>query len=261
MTARVMAKIGEFVYPTRATFTDALQVTDAAVTRFGNLIPYIEATKILGYNIKDPSAIPGYVYKRFDELCYFGLLARDKPNRGLRSTELGRRAFDPDYQTKANEAKAEAVRNVPIVAKAFTDWKGKIPEDNAFPARLADLASVTRLEAENHVTDLKKLISECFPVLQSSGQPSPLRRAEIVQPDFGTGRGEKRLVDAPTSGPGLNEGTDYGELRTTIGSVNITDTVTLGLAKHLLEALETRLAEEKKTPKKGKAKSEKEENE
>lgn len=248
-----MTKLGEFLYPTRASFSDALQVTDAAVNRFGNLIPYIEAAKILGYKITDPSSIPGYVYKRFDELCYFGLLARDKPNRGLRATELGRRAFDAAFRSKANEAKAEAVRNIPIIAKAFSDWKGKIPDDTAFPAKLVDLTSVKRTEVEEHLADLKKLISECFPYLQSSDKPSLLSTTEQLR--LGSGRGEKTLVEAPASANN-SEGTDYGELRTTIGSVNITDKVTLSLAKHLLEALETRLTEQSKAPKKAKEEKE-----
>jgi hypothetical protein len=243
-------KLMEYGYPTRATFTDTLQVTQAAVKTFGGIIPNIEATKILGYNFASPKAIPGWVYKRLDEMEMFGLLERDRVNRGLRATPLGQRAFS-DYQSEAIKARIEAIGKVPIVTKAFAEWKGKIPEDTAFPAELVKLTSATRLEAEKHVADLKKLISECFPILRSpeSGQPSPLRRADIVQQDYGAGRGEKRLVETPIS-ESVSTGKDYGEVRTTIGSVNITDRTTLGVARHILDALDERFAEQAKNPKK-----------
>jgi hypothetical protein len=250
-------KLLEYEYPTRVTFNETLQVTQAAVKRFGGIIPNIEASKILGYTFSNPSAIPGYVYKRFDEMEMFGLLERDKVNRGLKATALGKRAF-ADYQVEANKARVEAIKKIPIVEKAFTDWKGVVPEDDAFPAQLVELTSANRKEAEQHVANLKKLISECFPILQSpeSEQPSPLRRAEIIQPDYGAGRGEKRLVDTPSGETG-STGKDYGELRTTIGSVNIVDKVTLGVAKHILDALDDHFAEQAKSPRKGKDKDSK----
>ena len=243
-------KLLEYEYPTRVTFNEVLQVTQAAVKRFGGIIPNFEATKILGYNFTSPSAIPGYVYKRFDEMAMFGLLERDMANRGLKATALGKRAFS-DYQAEAIKARIEAVERIPIVKKAFDDWKGEVPEDDAFPAKLVELTSAKRQEAETHVANLKKLISECFPILQSpeSGKPGPLRRADIMQPEVGVVKGVNRLVETPAGDAGF-PGKDYGELRTTIGSVNITDKVTLGVAKHILEALEDRFVEQSKSPKK-----------
>ncbi len=240
----------EYEYPTRVTFNEALQVTQAAVKRFGGIIPNFEATKILGYNFTSPSAIPGYVYKRFDEITMFGLLERDMVNRGLKATALGKRAFS-DYQAEAIKARREAIERIPIVKKAFDEWKGEVPEDDAFPAKLVELTSAKRQEAETHVANLKKIISECFPILQSPepGQPGPLRRADIMRPEAGAERGEKRLVESPVGDAGF-AGKDYGELRTTIGSVNITDKITLGVAKHILDALEDRFMEQPKSPKK-----------
>lgn len=245
-------KLLEYEYPTRVTLDDTLKVTQAAVKTFGGIIPSLEATKVLGYNFPNASSIPGYVYKRFDEMEMFGLLERDRVNKGLKATALGNRAF-ADFQADAIKARIEAIGRVPIITKAFAVWKGKIPEDTAFPAELVKLTSANRQEAEKHVADLKKLISECFPILQSpeSGQPSPLRRADIIHPDYGAGRGEKRLVETPVSETGFTD-KDYGELRTTIGSVNITDKITLSVAKHILDALEQHFTEQTKSPRKAK---------
>jgi hypothetical protein len=239
-----METLEGYEYPTRATFKDALDVTQAAVKRFGGLIPNIEATKILGYNFASASAIPGYVYKRFDEMVVFGLLERDKVNRGLKATGLGKRAF-ADYQVEASQARREAIKKIPIIDKAFADWKGEIPEDDAFPAQLVELTGANRTEAEKHVANLKKLISECFPILTS---PSPILQPEERGPSAGRA-GDNRLVDTPTAEIGSKEG-GYGELRTTIGSVNITNRVTLSVAKHILDALGEQFEDQSKPSRK-----------
>ena len=40
-----MDKIGDYEYPTHATFQDALIVADGAINRFGGIIPNIEVKK------------------------------------------------------------------------------------------------------------------------------------------------------------------------------------------------------------------------
>ena len=226
-------QIADYQWPTAVTFEETLKVTRAAVKDYGDIIPILEATKLLDYNFGSAAAIPGRVYKRLDEMTMFGLLERDRVNKGLRATDLGKQAF-ADYEVEANQAKVKAVRGIAIIDKAYTEWKGKIPGDTAFASELAKLTDRPRTEVEKAVDSLKRLISECFPILQSPGQPAPLTTSPHRNTVASTGRREIALVDTPASKTG--EGEQYGELRTTLGSVNITNETTLGVAERILQA-------------------------
>lgn len=243
-----MMKIADFEYPTHVTFGETLKVTQAAVKDYGDIIPILEATKLLDYNFASAAAIPGRVYKRLDEMTTFGLLERDRVNKGLKATPLGKQAF-ADYEVEATQARIQAIENVSIIKKAFTEWKGKIPGDTAFPSELAKLTGRPRNEVEPAVDSLKRLISECFPILHSPGQPAPLASPKPM--GQGPDRRDTRLVDTPAS-KAASEGGHYGELRTTMGSVNIVDEATLGVAETILAAFRKTFEQPSIAPKKTK---------
>src|SRR6266540_890244 len=109
-----MRKIGDYEYPNLSTFKDALSIAEDAVTKYGGIIPNIDTAKKLGYNVKSPSAISGTIYKRFDDVCAFGLTMRDRG--GLKATPLAIDAVDPYDSRKAEEAKAKAVRSIKLIS-------------------------------------------------------------------------------------------------------------------------------------------------
>lgn len=240
-------QIADYQWPTAVTFEETLRVTEAAVKTYGDIIPILDATRLLGYDFASAAAIPGRVYKRLDEMTAFGLLERDRVNKGLKATELGKEAF-ADYEVEANQARVKAIKNVGIIEKAYITWKGKVPGDTAFASELAKLTDRPRTEVEKAVDSLKRLISECFPILQSPGQPAPLTQPRSM--GQGSDRRENnRLVDTPASKPST-EGGHYGELRTTMGSVNIVDEATLGVAETILAAFRKTFEQHAVTPRK-----------
>ncbi|MDH5688048.1 MAG: hypothetical protein OEZ48_09345 [Candidatus Bathyarchaeota archaeon] len=165
-----MQEIGKFTYPERGTFQDALKVAKKALQDYGGVIPNEKAAEELGYKIKDRSSMSGFIYKRFDDFCMFGLTKRE---RGvIRTTDLAVKALDPTDTEKATEGKAEAVRKVHIIAKAYDDWNGEMPSDTAFPARIGQITSVSWIEAQKHAESLRKLFNETFPYLKAAPEPT-----------------------------------------------------------------------------------------
>lgn len=159
-----MKQIGEYPYPSEVTFAQTLEIAKETLITRGGFMPNLEVGQKLGYKLDKPNGVPGFVFKKFDEMAMFGLFAKERG--GIRSTPLAKEALDDIDRISAKEGKAKAVRNITIVKKAFDEWKGEIPIDTAFQTKLADLAGVKFNDAQIHVAPVKRLISECFPYLK-----------------------------------------------------------------------------------------------
>lgn len=161
-----MKKIGNFDYPDRGSFKDALTVAKKALTDYGGAIPYDKAAEALGYTVKNKARMSGYIYKRFDDICMFGLTTRD---RGvIRTTDIAVKALDPTDTAKAAMGKAEALRKISILAKVYDAWDGEIPSETAFPAKIGQIANVSWIEAQKSAESLRKLFNEVFPYLKAA---------------------------------------------------------------------------------------------
>lgn len=161
-----MGRIGKFEYPDRGTFTDALLIAKEALEKYGGVIPYRVAAEKFGYNIKTDASISGWIYKRFDDVCIFGLLTREK--KCMKTTDLAIKALDPTDTARAAEGKAEAVRKVQLIAKAYDEWNGEIPSETAFPAKIASVTGVNWVEAKKHTKALMTIFGETFPYLKAA---------------------------------------------------------------------------------------------
>jgi hypothetical protein len=172
-------KIGEYEYPNLGTFDDALTVAKEAIDKYGGIIPNEKAAEKLGYKIKDPKKISGPIYERLGDLSKFCLFA--KIRGGYQVTEIAEKALDPYNVQRARQGKVEAIRKIPIISKAFTDWKGEIPPETAFPARLqALIEGISWQEAQKHAESLRKLFNEVFPLLRVIPEPTPLASSSEV---------------------------------------------------------------------------------
>lgn len=161
--------IAEHTYPNIGTFSEALDVAKEAIDKYGGIIPNEKAAEKLGYKIKDPRKISGPIYRRLGDLSLFGLF--EKIRGGYKTNNLAEKALDPYDAVKAAEGKREAIRNIQIIEKAFTEWKGEIPAETAFPVKIERLiGGVSWKEAQNHAESLRKLFIECFPHLKTASE-------------------------------------------------------------------------------------------
>jgi hypothetical protein len=179
-----MAKLGEYEYPTLASFKDALDVATAALD-YGGIIPNSKVAQTLGYKIREDEHLSGPVYRRFDDVCKFGLLVRDKGKKGtMRLTPLGEEAVNKDDFQKADAGKIRAIRSIEIIAKAFDSWNGVVPDNNALQGKLHTLTGVDYADCEDHVSPLSKLFQETFPILKAAsgegGRPLALNDGRDV---------------------------------------------------------------------------------
>jgi hypothetical protein len=245
-----MQTIGSYEYPNYASFTDALMIADEALNNYGGVIPNIEVTKKLGYKFNDPAHIAGTVYRRFDDMCMFGLFTRTKG--GLKTTELAKEALDPYNEHKAAAGKARAIRNVSLIAKAFDAWQGIIPESNAFPAKLAEITETDWTICRNHVPNLQKLFAEAFPILKSTSVLKELPSENLRRRETGITK-EINLQSAGLASSNGSKPELYGEVKTTVGTVIIKDKMTLEVARKLLDIVEDQLQPQKMEKKKTKA--------
>ena len=83
------------------------------------------------------------------------------------ATDTAKDALDPYDKRKAEDGKARAIRQMPIVSKAFTDWNGEIPQETALPSKLVDLLTIPWQEAQKNAESLRKLFIEAFPYLKT----------------------------------------------------------------------------------------------
>jgi len=221
-----MNKIGEYEYPNLGTFRDALSLAEDAIKKYGGIIPNMNAAQKLGYTVKDSTSISGTIYKRINDLCMFGLFTRERG--GLKATPLAEEALDPYDSTKATEGRARAVRNIKLVERVFDAWKGEIPDETAFPAKLAEITGISWTEAQRHTESVRNLIVEAFDYLKpSAALPKPIvEQAARGEPAIGKPIAQTTTVTQA-----------YGEIRSTLGTIVVKDKRTWKIAKDLLYAL------------------------
>jgi hypothetical protein len=248
-----MDTIGKFEYPTETNFSETLEVANEALNRFGGFMSNLQVTQKLGYNYKDGKGISGWVYKRFDEMCLFGLFVRERG--GIRTTDLAKDAFDPYDATKAAQARIQAISKIPLFAKAIADWKGLIPDQEKFPAKLKELASVDWVEARKHSDVLEKIISDCFSYVKPSFEIKTATTAGaplLTTSDVGLvpmSSMEREVTQVAETGS-VAYGKPFGELRTVVGTVIVKNAATLKLARNLLDVIEGEIKETEAAQKK-----------
>jgi hypothetical protein len=233
-----MLTVGKYSYPNQVTFAESLEIARTAITKFDGKMSNVAIAEALGYKVK-PNAISGYIFRKFDDVCAYGLLKRQ---RGfLKVTDIAIQALDPYDTGKARDGKAKAISQMPIVKEAFTQWNGEIPQETAFPSKLTDLLGVSWQEAQKHAEQLRKLFIELFPYLKSTSSAT----REMVAHDHDVGRDEIKVekFDTPI---GSNE------LRTEeYGILKIKDEVSVDMALTILKSLKEKLqASKKKDPQK-----------
>jgi hypothetical protein len=229
-----MLTIGKYTYPDQVTFAEALNIAQLAVSKFEGKMSNKDVAEALGYKIKDAAAISGYIFRKFDDLCAFGLMKRQ---RGfVKVAEIAAEALDPYDTRKAQDGKAKAIRQMPIVYDAFTQWNGEIPSETAFPAKLTEFKDISWQEAQKHAEKLRKLFIELFPYLKSTSETT----SQIVVHDQGVGREEVKMEKFATP-IGSNE------LRTEeYGILKIKDEVSVDMAMTILKSLKEKLEATKK---------------
>lgn len=229
-------KIGEYEYPDKISFKEVLSLTEDTLTKYGGMISNFDAAKKLGHSVTNPTAISGWIFKRFEDACAFGLLKKERG--GLKSTDLALEALDPYNTERANAGNAKAVRNIKLVADAFDAWNGEIPDATAFPAKLAQIANISWQEAQKHAESLRKLFIELFPYLKSStGLQTPISGEPSDRGGMSLPKHEETLS--------TNRTMPFGEVKTTIGSIIVRDEDTLNLARALLDLLEKQFKSKK----------------
>ncbi len=161
-----MLTIGKYSYPNQVTFAKALEIARTAITKYDGKMSNKDVAEALGYKVKNPNAISGYIFRKFDDICAYGLMKRQRGY--VKVTNIASKALDPYDTRKAKEGKAKAIMQMPIVREAFTQWNGEIPPETALPSKLVDLLGVSWQEAQKHAESLRKLFREVFPYLKAT---------------------------------------------------------------------------------------------
>lgn len=238
-----LQKIGDYEYPNLGTFDDALAVAKEAIDKYGGIIPNEKAAEKIGYTIKDPTKISGPIYERLGDLSKFSLFT--KIRGGYQVTELAEKVLDPYNTQRAEQGKMEAIRKLPIVSKAFTDWKGEIPPETAFSAKLQALVEgISWQEAQKHAESLRKLFIELFPYLRTTSMVS-------FDSPLGESGGDSKMggTDLKSSFQ-IREAQVIGELRTEeYGIIKIKDKTSIAMAKMALDSIERKIAEKEEEQK------------
>jgi hypothetical protein len=228
-----MLTFGKYSYPNQVTFAEALEVTRVAITRFDGKMSNKDMAEALGYKV-NPNAISGYIFRKFDDVCAYGLMKRQRGY--IRVTEIAIEACDPYDSRKANVARAKAIAQMPVVAEAFTQWNGEIPSETAIPSKLVDLFGLSWKDAQQHAESLRKLFIELFLYLRPTSETTK----QIVVPDQSVGREEVKMEKFETP-IGSNE------LRTEeYGILKIKDEVSVDMAMTILKSLKEKLQASKK---------------
>lgn len=235
-----MLEVGDYQYPNKVTFKEALGITKLAIDRYDGKMPNKAVAEALGYKIKDPNAISGYIFRKLDDINSYNLLRRERGY--MEVTSLADEALDPFDSRRAQEGKGKAIRQMKIVKKAFTEWNGKIPPETAFPSKLKDLLGISWQEAQKHAKSVRKLYIEVFPYLEST----PTSSEHTSVSNEGVGRdGVTKEKSFGVSAVLKNE--VRGELRTEdYGILKIKDEISIDIAIKLLQSLKTKLTSSKK---------------
>jgi hypothetical protein len=231
--------VGKYTYPNQVTFAEALKIAQTAVTQFNGKMSNKDVAEALGYKIKDPTAISGYIFRKFDDLCAYNLMKRQ---RGfVKVTDTALEALDPYDTRKVREGKAKAIRQIPIVNEAFAKWSGELPSETAFPSKLTEFEGISWQDAQKHTETLRKLFAELFPYLKETTETG---RHVFVSVSDQIGLRDEVTVEKNTQ-PQL-----IGELRTQeYGILKLKDKISIDIAIRLLESLRNKLskAENEKT--------------
>lgn len=223
-----MLKFGEYEYPNKITFSEAIDVAKTAIADFGGKMSNKDVAVKLGYKIKNPNSISGYIFRKFDDICSYALMKRE---RGfLYSTDIAVEATDPYDSRKAEEGKSNAIRQMAIVMKAYETWNGQIPQETALPAKLTEIFNVSWQEAQKHSDSLRKLFIDVFPYIK------PVTEYETKNNEiYGTGLNKKMTTKEIPSSTG---GSVIGELRTAeYGVLKIKDVISIDIALKILQSL------------------------
>ena len=228
-----MREIGDYTYPDKVTFAESIEFTKVAITKYGGKMSNKAAAEQLGYNVKHSDSLSGYIYRKFDDVCSYGLMVRERG--GLKTTPLADEALDPYDTRKASAGKAKAIKQMPLVTKAYGEWKGEMPSESAFPAKLRDLLDVSWQEVEKHTDTLRKLLIEVFPHINSvSDHDTKQNRADTIG---GEKMGSADLAASFVVGQVL------GELRTEeYGILKIKDAVSINIAQQIQQSLKEKIA-------------------
>jgi hypothetical protein len=165
-----LKSIGHYSYPSLGTFKEALEMADLILNSHGGIISNQDAAEHLNYTVKDPSKISGSFYGKMKDLAAFGLF--EKVRGGYKITSLAEKALDPYEVERADKGKREAIRKIRVVELAYTRLGGKIPSENAFPAKIAQITDVSWIEARKHDESLRNLFIETFPYLEATSEPT-----------------------------------------------------------------------------------------
>lgn len=231
-----LLEIGKHEYPNKVTFTEALRIAKIAIDKYDGKMSNKDVAETLGYKIKNPNAISGTIFRKFDDLCAYNLMKRE---RGfIRTTEIAGNALNPYDSRVAEIGKAEAIRKMGIVNKAFTQWNGEIPSETAFSAKTTNLLNVSWQEAQKHAKSLRKLFIELFPYLKAVSESTSIQTTEA-------GR-DTLMKDTTTVALDVHKPQVIGELRTEdYGVIKIKDETSIAMAKMALNSLEQKLKAEK----------------
>jgi len=225
-----METLNIYAYPNLGTYKDAL-VLASATKAHGGTLSNVKAARLLDYSVLDGRSLGGAIYKKFDDLCSFGLFTRSKGT--LKLTSLGEEALNEDDFQKSDSAKIKAIKSISIIAKAFDAWNGVLPDADSLQEELSTLTNTPYTECKEHVTHLQKLFQETFPALNGTQPATSNEKIEI----------SKLLNQEQVEGHEFARSRQalIGELRTRIGTVVITDGSTLELAIKHLEVLKEQL--------------------
>lgn len=225
--------VGKFKYPNQVTFAEALKIAQTAISKFDGKMSNKDVAETLGYKVKNPDAISGYIFRKMDDLSAYNLMKRQ---RGfMKVTDVAIEALDPYDPKKAQTGKVKALLQMPIVNLAFETWS-ELPSETAFPSKLNDLLGVSWQEVQKHAEPLRKLISEAFRYLSDTH--------EAIEANLEQIKGELALIEKEEVSP-LKTKT-IGELRTEeYGILKIKDEVSIAIAIQILQSLKDKLTASK----------------
>jgi len=227
-----MITIGKYSIPELVSFADALRIAKMAIEKYGGKMSNRDIAEAMDYKVKDDASISGYIFRKFDDMCSYNLMKRE---RGYLSvTTVAYEALDPIDTRKAEQGKAKALRQMPIVNDAFTKWNGEIPQETAILSKVTTDFGLPWQEAQKNLELLKKLFIEAFPYLKAvTGTQMAMTTQDTV-----TGRDSGMEKTGNISPIGLNN-----ELRTEeYGILKIKDDVSIDVAIKILESLKQKLA-------------------
>ncbi len=229
---------GKYKYPNQVTFAEALKIAEIAISKFEGKMSNKDVAEALGYKIKNPEAISGYIFRKMDDVASYNLMKRQ---RGfMKVTDVATQALDPYDPAKASMGKAIALLGIPIVKLASESWDNQLPSETAFPSKLNGLLDVSWTEVQKHAEPLRKLFAEVFPYLRIAQGAIEDKIEEIVI--------QSEPISIKEEAP--SRARTIGELKTEeYGILKIKDEVSIDIAIQLLRSLKDKLTASKEEDK------------